>query len=211
MISVQRAACTAALIVFTVALPAAAQPTTTQSAATLRATGTFANNGTFAGTVTINRFEQRNGQIVAIGALQGTLSRANRVLGTALITEVAFPVKVSSGGVQLARREPFALPRLTLARATTDMAPMFRVLQVQATQGCTPVQVNVGATTVDVLGAQVALDPIGITVTGAAGTALGDLVCAAADLVGNVAGLVNLLNSVLGLVTGLLGGLAGVV
>jgi len=209
MIIVQRAVCTAALILIALAFPAAAQPTATQSAATLRATGTFTNNGSFTGTVTINRFEQRNGQIVAIGVVQGTLSRANRVLGTALVTEVAFPVKVSSGGVQLARREQFALPRLTLARATADMAPMFRMMRVQAAQGCTPVQVNLGATNVDVLGAQVALDPTGITLAGAAGTPLGDLVCAASDLLGNVAGLVNLLNSVLGLVTGLLGGLTG--
>jgi len=41
------------------------------------------------------------------------------------------------------------------------------------------------------------------------GTPLGDLVCAASDLLGNVAGLVNLLNGILGLLTGLLGGLTG--
>ena len=41
------------------------------------------------------------------------------------------------------------------------------------------------------------------------GTPLGDLVCAASDLLGNVAAIVNLLNSILGLVTGLLGGLTG--
>jgi len=43
--------------------------------------------------------------------------------------------------------------------------------------------------------------------SGQSGTALGDLVCAASALLGNVAGLVNLLNSLLGVVTGLLGGL----
>ena len=41
------------------------------------------------------------------------------------------------------------------------------------------------------------------------GTPLGDLVCAASDLLGDVAGLVNLLNGILGLLTGLLGGLTG--
>jgi len=76
-------------------------------------------------------------------------------------------------------------------------------------QGCTPLQVTLGATNVDLLGLQVALDPVGVTVNGAAGTALGDLVCAASDLLGNVAGLVTLLNNLLGVVTGLLGGLTG--
>ena len=97
----------ALLLLLAVVVPASAQPAP-QSAATLRATGTFASNGSFAGTITINRFEQRGTQMV-----------------------------------------------------------------------------------------------------GAAGTPLGDLVCAASDLLGNVAGVVNLLNSLLGVVTGLLGGLTG--
>jgi hypothetical protein len=58
-------------------VPAAAQPTV-QPAATLRATGAFSNNGNVAGTVTINRFEQRGSKIVAIGIVQGTLSREPR-------------------------------------------------------------------------------------------------------------------------------------
>ena len=56
------------------------------------------------------------------------------------------------------------------------------------------------------MGLQVTLDPVALTVTGAAGTPVGDLVCAAEDLLGNVAGLVNVLNNLLGLLTGLLGG-----
>lgn len=207
MTIVPRTVYAAALLVLAAGLPAAAQPATTKPAATVQATGTFGSNGAFAGTVTINRFEQRNGLIVAIGVVRGTLSRPNRVLGTALATEVAFPVKVSAG-VQLASGESLARPRLALARATSGMPSAFRAMRVQ-TQGCTPLQVNIGATNVDLLGVQVALDPIGLTLTGAAGTPLGDLVCAASDLIGNVAGLVNLLNSVLGLVTGLLGGLTG--
>jgi len=195
------------LVLFGLVMPAAAQQTR-QRAVTLRATGTFANSGSFAGTVTINRFEQRGNQIVAVGVLQGTLSRATRVLGTVLAGEVALPVKVSAGGVQLAMDRSRVSPRLTSARWSADSAPLFGVMRVQG-QGCTPVQINIGATNIDVLGTQVALDPIGLTLTGAAGTPLGDLVCAAADLVGNVAGVVNLLNSLLGVLTGLLGGLTG--
>jgi hypothetical protein len=208
MTIVRCAAYAAALAVLASGASAAAQ--TTQAAVKLNATGTFAAGaGSFEGTVTINRFEQHNGRVVAIGVVQGTLSRSGRVLGTALATEVAFPVKVSTGGVRLASRESSATPRLILARASADTSSMGRMLRVEAAQGCTPLQINIGATTVDLLGLQVALDPIGITLTGAAGTPLGDLVCAAASLIGNVAALVNLLNSVLGLVTGLLGGLTG--
>src|SRR5436190_15831694 len=197
----------AVLVLLGIALPAAAQQSG-QGAATLRATGSFANNGSFAGTVTINRFEQRGNQIVAGARVHGTLSRAGRVIGTALAGEVALPVKVSAGGAQLAMARSSVSPRLTLARWSADSAPLFGVMRVQA-QGCTPLQINIGATNNDVLGTQLALDPIGMTLTGAAGTPLGDLVCAVGDLVGNVAGVVNLLNSLLGVVTGLLGGLTG--
>lgn len=195
------------LLLLAVAVPASAQPTA-QSAATLRATGTFASNGSFAGTVTINRFEQRGNQIFAVGIVQGTLSRANRTIGTAVAAEVSWPVRVTVGGTVVADATPVEGPRIVNAAWRVGAPSLLRATRVQ-TQGCTPLQVSLGATNVDLLGLQVALDPVGLTLTGAAGTPLGDLVCAAADLLGNVAGLVNLLNSVLGLVTGLLGGLTG--
>src|SRR2546423_3249539 len=199
--------CIALLLLLAAAAPAGAQQTA-QRATSLRATGAFPNNGSFTGTLTINRFEQRGDRIVAIGVVQGTLSRANRVIGTALAGEVAWPVNVSTGGDQLAGGSFAAGPEIIHVRWPATTSPLFRLTGVGA-QGCTPLQVNLGATNADLLGVQVALDPVGITLTGAAGTPLGDLVCAASDLLGNVAGLVNLLNSVLGLVTGLLGGLTG--
>ena len=208
MTIVRWAAYAAALTVLASGAPAAAQ--TTQAAAKVNATGTWGGNGSFAGTVTINRFEQRNSQIVAIGVVQGTLSRAGHVVGTGLAVEVAFPVKVSVGGIPVASRWSSATPRPIFADAVRDTASsMVHVLRAEAAQGCTPLQVNIGATNVDLMGLQVALDPIGLTLTGASGTPLGDLVCAASSLIGNVAGVVNLLNSLLGIVTGLLGGLTG--
>ena len=194
-----RLRCVAPLLLLVVAAPAWAQPTA-QSAATVSATGSFANNGSFAGTVTINRFEQRGSQIVAVAIVQGTLSRANRTIGTAVAAEVSWPVRVAVRGSLLANTTSGEGPRIVNAS--------WRAARVQA-QGCTPLQVSLGATNVDLLGLQVALDPVGLTLTGAARTPLGDLVCAASDLLGNVAGLVNLLNSLLGVVTGLLGGLTG--
>jgi hypothetical protein len=79
---------------------------------------------------------------------------------------------------------------------------------VQA-ETCPVLNVALGPHTVDLLGFQVALSAVTLDLTGVVGTPLGDLVCAASDLLSNVAGLVNLLNSILGLVTGLLGGLTG--
>jgi hypothetical protein len=199
--------CLTVLLLLAGGVPAAAQQTP-RPAATLRATGAFPSNGSFTGTLTINRFEQRAGQIVAVGLVQGTLSRANRTIGTALATEVAWPVKVSAGGGLLAGGTSAAVQGLADVRWQAEAPPLFRMMRVQA-QGCTPLQVNLGAMNVDLLGVQVALDPVGLTLNGAANTPLGDLVCAASDLLGNVAGLVTLLNNLLGVVTGLLGGLTG--
>jgi hypothetical protein len=199
--------CVALLLLLALAVPAAGQQPR-RAAATIRATGTFANNGSFTGTLTINRFEQRGEQIVAVGILQGTLSRANRVIGTALATEVVAAVHVSAAGGRLVSSAFVAAPRLAPAGWRVVARSDVRLRRIQA-QECTPLQVNLSANNVDLMGVQVALDPIGLTLTGAAGTPLGDLVCAASDLVGNVAGLVNVLNNLLALVTGLLGGSTG--
>jgi len=204
---IRNAQCIALLLLLAGAVPAAAQRTA-QSAVTLQATGSFPNNGSFVGTLAINRFEARGNQIVAIGVVQGTLTRANRVIGTALAGEVAWPVSVSTGGSRLAAYMSDASPRMTAVRWMAGAPATVRLMRVQA-QGCTPLQVNLAATNADLLGIQVALDPVGLTLNGAAGTPLGDLVCAASDLIGNVAGVVTLLNNLLGVVTGLLGGLTG--
>lgn len=180
----------------------------TQPALTLQVAGTFAKGGDFTGTLTINKFEQRDDQIVAIGFVQGTLRRGNHVVGTALAGEVAWPVGVRAGGVVLTSRPSPAVPELVRASWSTEASPRFRVIPVQA-EGCTLVRISLGATNVNLLGFDVSLEPVGLTLTGESGTPLGDLVCAAADLLGNLAGLVNLLNNILGLLTGLLGGLTG--
>ena len=202
---VRRVAGVASVFVLVGTIPIVAQQQA-RPALTLQAAGTFAQNGTFAGTVTINRFEQRGNQIVAIGFVQGTLSRPNRVVGTAITGEATLPVSVAAGSVVLADNRAVGTVEARLLRWSADESRRFRMLAVQAT-GCTPLQIGIGATTVNLLGVQVALDPVGITATGQAGTPLGDLVCAASDLLGNVAGLVNLLNSLLGTLTGLLGGI----
>lgn len=183
-------------------LPSAAQ--SPHPVMTLPASGSFHGGGTFQGTVSINRFEQRNGRAVAIGFVSGVLTRANRTVGTAVVGEIAWPVAAKSGGIAVANGP--APGEATPALITFN--PEGRYLRVQAAS-CPVLDVALGPINVDLLGFQVALGGIALNIAGESGTPLGDLVCAASDLLGNVAGIVNLLNSLLGLVTGLLGGLTG--
>jgi hypothetical protein len=188
-------------------MPVAAQQTNAPRALTLPATGTFARGGEFAGTISINRFERRGNEVVAIGMVTGVLSRGSGPIGTAVAGEVAWPVRVRSGSVSLASGQSKARPSLTRVAWSPDLPSAPSLVRVQ--ESCPVLNVALGPLTVDLLGAQVALDPVTLNLQGVTGTPLGDLVCAASDLLGNVAGLVNLLNSILGLVTGLLGGLTG--
>src|SRR5207248_7181131 len=172
--------------------------------------GTFAGGGDFAGTATINRFEQRADKIVAIGIVRGALSRGNHSVGTALAGEVAWPVTLTNGGgLSTTSGKAPAAAHLTRISWSPDRGTNPRLERVQTTTGCGVLHISLGATSVNLAGAQVSLDPIALDISCHSGTALVDLVCAVLSFVGNVAGLVNLLNSLLGAVTGLLGGLTG--
>jgi hypothetical protein len=188
-------------------MPASAQATGAHPILTLPAAGTFQGGGEFTGTISINRFEQRGARVVAVGFVSGVLTRANRTLGTAVAGEIVWPVAVRSGGIAVARgpRSERATPTLVVLRPEPASA---RFMGAQATT-CQVLDVVLGPINVDLLGAQVALGAVSLSIDGQSGTPLGDLICAASDLVGRVADVVNLLNSLLGLVIGLLGGLAG--
>ena len=203
------------LTTVTAAAPAAAPPPQKPKAVavlTLPAAGTFEAGGEFKGTISVNRFERRGTAIVAIGFVTGVLSRGGLPLGTAVAGELAIPVRVSSGGISIARdRVPAAAPangRLMRVALPPDMSSsaVFRPVQAET---CPVLNIALGPLTVDLLGFQVALSDVTLDLTGVVGTPLGDLVCAASDLLGQVAAVVNLLNSILSLVTGLLGGLLG--
>jgi hypothetical protein len=190
------------------AVPAGAQAASGPIALTLPTTGTFAKGGSFTGTISINRFEQRGNEIVAIGFVRGVLSQGNRTLGTGVAGEVAWPVALRSGGQLVVRGHALATARpVQIAWSPGARSPV-RMLQVQA-DSCPVLDVALGPVNVNLLGFQVALSAVTLNLDGVMGTPLGDLVCAVSDLLGNVAGLVNLLNSLLGLLTGLLGGLTG--
>jgi hypothetical protein len=189
------------------AMPAAAQQTTAPAVLTLPVAGTFSGGGEFTGSVSINRFEQRGNQIVAVGFVAGVLSRHRRI-GTAVAGEIAWPVSVRSGGQLIANADSRDAVRSVPIAWSSGPRAMPRILLAQA-QSCSVLSVGLGPMNVDLLGTQVALGAVTFDLAGQSGTPLGDLVCAVSDLLGNVAGLVNLLNSLLGLLTGLLGGLTG--
>jgi hypothetical protein len=175
-----------------------------RNSVTLSATGTFANGGAFSGTATINRFERRGNGIVAVGVVQGVLRRGDQAIGTALAAPVTWQVTVKTGGISAASGHGQGTGQLQRAA----FAPPDRFVRVQA-QACPVLQVALAPNEVNLLGARVSLDPIALEVAGDQGTPLGDLICEASELIGNVAGIVNLVNNLLALLTGLLGGLTG--
>lgn len=197
---------TAIILAVMTAGPVSAQQSSTR-ALTMPVTGTAPGNGVFSGSVTINRFEQRNNQIVAVGLVRGVLSRDGRTVGSAL-GQVAWPVAVRTGGIAAIRGQSPAASGIRQIADSRVGEPAAGFVLAQA-QTCPVLDVALGAANVNLLGVNVALAPVGLTLNGESGTPLGDLVCAVSGLLGNVAGIVNLLNSILGLLTGLLGGLTG--
>ncbi len=149
-------------------------------------TGTLAGGGTFAGTLSVQRFVVRDGQVAAIGMVRGTAtSAAGTPLGTALVGSLTLPVQVGPGATM----------------ATTTAAPV----AAQAT--CPVLHLEIGAVNLNVLGLQVTTQPIVVDIPGDSAGVLGNLVCTVLDTLNNVVGLVDLLNQLLGLLTGLLGAL----
>lgn len=163
------------LAVVTVAaqIPTRAQAPSPSAAVTVPASGSFARGGQFTGSVTINRFEQRGSQIVAIGIVAGTLSRGGQTLGSTVVGEATWPVSVSVGGQMLARAPARGAATTRPVAFAAETRPPATTLIAQ--EGCQVVNVALGPHTIDVLGVQLALDPIALNLTGAAGTALGDL------------------------------------
>jgi hypothetical protein len=190
------------------AAPAGAQQTDARAVLRLPVAGTFPRGGDFKGTISINRFERRGTEIVAMAFVAGTLSRRSHEVRTVVAGEIAFPVRVSVGGIVAANGGQSVHPRLVLAGWTPDVAPPASFRLAQAAD-CPVVTVTIEPQTVDVGGVQVVLSGTTIELTSVRGTPFGDLVCEASELVGNVAAIVNVLNNILFLLTTLLGGLTG--
>ena len=148
--------------------------------------GTAPGGVTFAGTLSVLNFGQRDGKPVAIGMVSGSAtSPSGAPLGTALTGPIEFPVQVAPGS------------------ALTSAAP----ISVQQAATCQVLHLDLGAVNLNVLGLQVATQPITIDVSGVTGgtNVLGTLICTILETVNNVVGLVNLLNQLLGILGGLTG------
>jgi hypothetical protein len=189
-------------------IPTSAQAPQAPAAVTLPASGTFARGGEFTGTITINGFEQRDNQIVAVGMVTGMLSRGGRTLGSAVVGQVTWPVIVKAGSQVLASGRLRESGAPTPVAWPLDTGAPFRAFTVQA-EACQVVDVALGAIDVDVLGAVIALSPVALNLSGLTSGPLGALVCEASELLNNVVALVGVLNGILSLLTGLLGGLTG--
>src|SRR5687768_360445 len=97
-----RIAVLATVLFMAAELPTSAQGQATGKSAgavTLPASGTFADGGQFSGNITINRFERRGDEIVAIALVTGVLSRGGAT-ASVLAGQSIVPVKVTVGGRQ---------------------------------------------------------------------------------------------------------------
>jgi hypothetical protein len=138
--------------------------------------GTFGNGGTVTGTFTPRRFFVENDQLMAVGKLRATLTRASgKVVGTTA--------------------ERVTLPVMTPAAEGTA---------ARAAASCDILNLVLGPLDLNLLGLEVHLDTVvlDIVATPGPGNLLGNLLCAVAGLLdGGLAGLLDevsqILNSIL--------------
>jgi hypothetical protein len=150
--------------------------------------GTVSGGGKLAGTLSIQKFSEVNGQLVAIGMISGSITdSAGAPVGTALVGPLSLPVQLG--------------PRS--AAAVSSAAPV-----APQAQTCQVLNISIGAVSFNVLGLQVTTQPISLDLSAVSGgtNVLGQLICTILQTAGSV---VNLLNTLLGLLGGLTGGLTG--
>ena len=181
------------LILMSSAWASAQDPEPPRARVRLPIAGTAIGHGkdTFTGTLSIERFAVRGDKIVAVGMVTGRVTdKSGNPRGTAVVGQVEVPVRVGTGSPSSAT----AASGIALAQASCDV-----------------LHLDLGAINLNLLGVQFVTTPItlDLTATSDAGGVLGQLICTALELVGNVVDLVGVLNSILSLLTGLLGGLTG--
>jgi hypothetical protein len=158
-------------------------------------TGTVAGGGTFSGTLAIQSFAVQGGATVAVAAIAGAIVGAPGGIGqTGMRANIILPVTVSSA-LPISARRPAQGPygaRIVYAQCGSD------------------VHIAIGAgSVVNVMGAQVALNPVMLDVGANTGSLVGSLVCQVLSLAGNPTMLVGVLNQLLGQLVGLAGGVGG--
>jgi hypothetical protein len=147
-------------------------------------TGTVVSGGTFTGSFSISRFENRSGTIHAVGMVSGV------VIGPSARTGISGPL---------------ALP----VTVTADQPLATRSALVAQAQVPCEIHLSFGGLTLNLFGVDVTLTPVMIDLVAGSGP-LGNIIgqiCTLLNTVGDVVGLVtNLLNTLLGLLGGLVGG-----
>ena len=132
-----------------------------------------ATGAKFAGTFTLQRFINDNGEVKAVGIVAGTLTDAAGVAVSA-VQNVAVPVSIG------------------------DQAGL-RAAAISAQAVCSILHLDLGPLTLNLLGLQVDLSRVVLDITAiqGAGNLLGNLLCAVAGLLDNPSGLATLLNQIL--------------
>jgi hypothetical protein len=145
-----------------------------------KAIGTDQIVGTVAGNYAISRFDVKNGELVAIGTVTGTVTDAAGIVVRTFVQQVTVPVVNAGGG------------------AMTAAAPA-----AAAIGSCDILNLVLGPLHLDLLGLVVDLNQVVLNITGTtgAGDLLGNLLCSITGLLdaGSLGQqLVNLLNQLIG-------------
>jgi hypothetical protein len=167
-------------------IEAAAQgPSRASLPSTIPVSGTFvdaAGAGTFAGTLTIERFASRDRKLVVLGTVDGTLTDA-------------------AGSTRSVTAQPVTLPVTNVGVSGASQTQADGAINTQqAEQDCQLVHLEFGGIVLNVLGLQVSLSPIVLDI--ALGGLLGGLLCGLLGALGGGApapAQANLLNQTFGL------------
>ena len=126
--------------------------------------GTVAGGGTFTGTLSLQEFVARDGQVFAIGLIRGTREQRGGP-----------PARNVGGGTGSPSRDVSAGAARTSA---ADIAPQ---------QVCQVLNLEIGAIPIDLLGLQVTTLPIGLNITaeGSGTNVIGHLICTILETVNN--------------------------
>ena len=179
----------ATLTVCAVSLGAASTASAAQEPAPLTKTVALSGTKGFKGTYTIDRFSSRNGKLVAIGTVKGTMRKAGK---TRRVNKknVVMPASVTGEGA----REDGA------SASQTQQPPI-----TPTPNSCQVLRLDIGAIDLNLLGLRVRTNPINalIEAVPGAGNLLGNLLCAVTNLLnptgalGQLTGAINNLASAL--------------
>lgn len=154
----------------------------------LKVTGTAANGATFKGNFDIKEFKDVDGALHAVGTLKGQLTDGKSK--NKVEKEVSWPVSAA------------AVDGTSLFGAAAA-APSMGLMQI-GSGACTILDLTLGPLDLDLLGLEIDLSRIDLTITadptgGLLGQLLSGLLCDLLDFLGNIGQLANILNQIIDL------------